>query len=481
MLSLMTLALFVGGCLASCASAAERIALTRPGMPVRWIWLAVMALTIAIPAIRAGSASDRPDASEIDTHVAFPVQQGSDARTWRQAAHLVQHPTQFGSFRASFVALRDVHIDLPAVPAVICRALATAWCLVSITLVLVVLGSLVRLRREMRRWPRVMIDDTPVLVSDGLGPALVGVHRPVIVVPPWVLALDDATTRTIVIHERQHRRAGDTWVLATAGVLVIAMPWHAILWWMRHRLYRAVELDCDARVVGSGIRRATYADHLLRAWQHASGARRATLAAAFAESRSVLSHRVAHILRPTQQRTMMLHVGGVSLALLCGIAAITAPTPRERLVANLPIAAEVGTARLVDDGAYGDRTASVQRGDTGRGSHGSVAVGVEQAGGISRDSPVSRAPSDTVQVNKPYKYFGNYLSPDDPVAKMIALVEQSYIEDLARSAGTASDSARVRRLRENRRNAVRIVLDSLDKLGTFGAAVPPVPPRFNPQ
>ena len=482
MLAIMALALFVGACLACCAFAAERIALTRSGTPVRWIWLAAMVLIIAIPAIRAGTVSHMPaNTRDRAAHVALPTRQNADVGNWPHAAVLVERPTQIGSLREQFIALRDVQIEVPTVPTGIRRMLLIGWCTVSVMLALVVLGSLVRLRRDMRRWPRVIIDDTPVLVSDGLGPALVGVYRPVIVVPPWVMELDDATKRTILMHERAHCRAGDTWLLAAAGMLVIAMPWHAILWWMRQRLYRAVEIDCDARVVASGIRRTTYAEHLLRACQHASGARRVALAAAFAERRSVLSHRVAHMLRPTPQRTMILRVGGVALAVLFGVAAIAAPTPRETPAAGRGTAVRVRPAQRVDDAADGSRIASAQRGDTNGGTRSAGAASVKQAGGIARESSVRRASGDTVHANKQYKYFGNYLSPDDPVAKMIARVEQSYAEDLARSAGTASDSARVRRLREHRLDVVRVVLDSLDKLGMLGAAVAPVAPRFRPR
>jgi bla regulator protein blaR1 len=482
MLALVALALIVGVCLACCAAAAERLALNRPGTPVRWIWLAAMALTIAIPLIRALSASGDPDARGIAAHVAVPTQPVSAIRDWPPRARLVKRPTQIGALSARVIALRDVHFELPAVRTGIRRRLVTGWCLTSVTFALLVLGSLARLRRDMRRWPRVMIDDTPVLVSDGLGPALVGVHRPAIVVPPWVLELDDATKRTILMHERAHCRAGDTWLLAAAGVLVIAMPWHAILWWMRQRLYRAVELDCDARVVASGMRRVTYADHLLRAYQHASGGRRVALAVAFAERRSVLSHRVSHMLRPTSRRPMMLSVSGVALVVVFGVAAIAAPTPRETPAAGRATAAGVGPAHLIDDDAYGNRTVSAQRADTRGGTRSSAAVGPTLAGGIAHDSSSRRASNDTVHhANKPYKYFGNYLSPDEPVAKTIVRVEQSYAEDLARSPGTASDSARARRLREHRLDAVRLVLDSLDKLGTLGARVAHVPPTFTPR
>ena len=223
------------------------------------------------------------------------------------------------------------------------------WGGASATLALVVLASLVRLRRDTRRWPHQSIDGTPVLISDGLGPALVGLVRPVVVVPPWVLALDAATTRTILAHEREHRRAGDVWMLAAAGVLMIALPWHAVLWWMRHRLLRAVELDCDARVVAGGIAPAAYAKHLVDAWQHASRSRRMAGVAAFAERPSELGQRVNHMLRPEPRRSIMVRVSCVTMVVVLAAAAVALPTPQVAQVAQ-PAAVRIHSPLVVIDG-----------------------------------------------------------------------------------------------------------------------------------
>jgi hypothetical protein len=238
---------------------------------------------------------------------------------------------------------------LPALSPATERTLLVLWGGVSATLALVVLASLVRLRSDTRRWPRESIDGTPVIVSDGLGPALVGLVRPVVVVPPWVLALDAATTRTILAHEREHRRAGDVWMLATAGVLVIALPWHAVLWWMRHRLLRAVELDCDARVVAGGIAPAAYARHLMDAWQHASRSRRMAGVAAFAERPSELGQRVHHMLRPEPRRLIMVRVSCATMVVVLAAAAVALPTPQVAQPMQ-PVALRIHAPLVVIDG-----------------------------------------------------------------------------------------------------------------------------------
>jgi hypothetical protein len=69
------------------------------------------------------------------------------------------------------------------------RPLALAWATLSALTLLYWLVGVVRLRRIARRLTLTTIDGTPVWVSPDLGPAVVGLLRLRIVVPPWVLAL----------------------------------------------------------------------------------------------------------------------------------------------------------------------------------------------------------------------------------------------------------------------------------------------------
>src|SRR5262245_25659217 len=104
-----------------------------------------------------------------------------------------------------------------------------------------------RIRRMTRRLEARQIDGYDVLLSDDVGPAILGVFRPQIVVPRWVLALDDVERAVILEHERQHEVAQDP-ILIAAGALTIALaPWNLALWAMFARLRLAIELDCDQR------------------------------------------------------------------------------------------------------------------------------------------------------------------------------------------------------------------------------------------
>ena len=83
----------------------------------------------------------------------------------------------------------------------------------------------------------------------GDGPAVVGAIHPVIVVPEWVLGLPRSQRALVVLHEVEHRRAGDQWLELAASVIQAILPWNVALWYQVERLRLAVELDCDARVL----------------------------------------------------------------------------------------------------------------------------------------------------------------------------------------------------------------------------------------
>lgn len=129
------------------------------------------------------------------------------------------------------------------------RALRWAWLLATAGLVATLVVSGVRLRRRVARWPRTRLHGTWVRVGPVPGPAVVGVRRPEIVVPPWVLDLPDADGRLILDHERSHLAAGDPLLMCAAWLLAAAVPWNPAVWIQVRRLRGAMEEDCDRRVI----------------------------------------------------------------------------------------------------------------------------------------------------------------------------------------------------------------------------------------
>ncbi len=141
--------------------------------------------------------------------------------------------------------------------------LPAGWILASLTLLLGVVGAERRLRRRLARWPSARILGHEVRLSDGVGPAVLGIVRPQVVIPSHLLALDQVRLHAVLLHEEEHRGAGDTRLLAASLAPLILVPWNPFLWLQHRRLREAMEADCDARVLRQGVSPRSYAATLL--------------------------------------------------------------------------------------------------------------------------------------------------------------------------------------------------------------------------
>jgi TonB family protein len=145
----------------------------------------------------------------------------------------------------------------------------------------------------------------------------------------------------MLMHEREHVRAGDVRLAALGQLLVLAQPWNLPLVWQWRRLREAVEVDCDCRVLRLDPDARAYGALLLEV-----GRRRALpqLALAFAEPRTFLERRIDLL---TRARHGGRHAAGLAgLALLAaGVAVCT----RDPLAVRPPLAiATVMTAQAPD-------------------------------------------------------------------------------------------------------------------------------------
>jgi hypothetical protein len=143
------------------------------------------------------------------------------------------------------------------------RVLVAAWACASLAALMVYGATWRRLRRSRGRWSAAEVAGTRVWVTARGGPAVVGVLRPRIVVPEWLLAEGEAAQRIVLLHEQEHMKARDPALLAAAPLAVAAMPWNPALWWQLRRLRLAIEVDCDRRVLARGVDPASYGSLLL--------------------------------------------------------------------------------------------------------------------------------------------------------------------------------------------------------------------------
>lgn len=158
----------------------------------------------------------------------------------------------------------------------------------------------------------------PLRISpDVSGPGLVGLIRPVLLLPPEVSTWSAARLRSIFLHEWHHIRRKDV-IWRELGRLARAALWfHPAAWWAQSRLVLAQERAADEAVLAHGVAAPDYASHLLAV---AAGTRMAPGIAMARSSqvggriRLILSHREAlHPGRMFTERAAAVLTGVVAM------------------------------------------------------------------------------------------------------------------------------------------------------------------------
>ncbi len=293
------------------ALAVER-ALSLAGRPVRWVWAASMAASVALPAVLLAAPALRkpePVAAMVKTAAA---------------------PVEDGGIPVRIEDLPGLGTEASALPA-LDRPLLVGWGAASAALLATLAGLAVLLRRRRRGWTRATVDGTPVVLSRDVGPAVVGLLRSEIVLPAWVLDLDPAVRRLMVAHEEEHLRAGDPRLLVAGLALLALMPWNPALWWQLRRLRLAVEVDCDARVLRRAPDVRAYGGLLLEVGRRASGSWLPV--AAFSEPVSFLERRIRvmtelRVRTPWTRAALLASLGGLLAVAACEAPHPVSPRPR---------------------------------------------------------------------------------------------------------------------------------------------------------
>ena len=253
------------------------------------------------------------------------------------------------SRRAIRAALARIARDFAATALVV-------WIALSASLVAWLAVGVFHWRRAQRSWERTVVDGVSVDVSAMTGPAVVGFLSHRIVLPSWATTMLPEHRKLVLAHESEHIAARDPERLMLAAVALVFMPWNIGLWWCAARLRRAIELDCDMRVLTRYPSATDYGHVLLEV--AARGRNSGPLAVPMVTLPRLPSELELRLRAMTSVRRIGMQsvvTGGV-VALIAVAAAFTTPVPTimSRTAAPLPIApawsvrVDTGSKRRID-------------------------------------------------------------------------------------------------------------------------------------
>jgi len=297
--------LLISGLLALAAFATER-ALGHFRKPVRWGWFAAVVGSVALP---------------FAAFLAPGLLPGLGASPWASLVELGEAVVVASTPAAAEAAAPTAWFDAGALSALT----GGVWVLLVLGMFLHIGRAYRRLRLEMRTWTPGRVLGSPVMIADDRGPAVVGIRRPVVVIPRWIPELEDRLLRLVFLHEREHQRAGDHRLFAVGVAAVVLMPWNAFLWWQLSRLRLAIEFDCDRRVLERGESPRDYADALITVGGRVSAPLLA--AAAFAERRPAVEQRLRRMTEPLARLRIPRTLGASGVAALAIILVLGTPQP----------------------------------------------------------------------------------------------------------------------------------------------------------
>ncbi len=315
------LALAIGGLLA----------LVGRQMPVAWrhrLWLLV-ALRLMLPVVPA---------SPVSWQRAIPVVEPSVPPAMTSQ---VPVPPVFGARPAEPEEMRTLPPPPRRTPVRWVDVLEAIWLCGAGTFAGFALFTSLRFRRRMTRLTvmghpraerlRAMIEEAgwsrmPQLrLTDAVSsPALTGLFRPEILMPPSVVdRLSDAEVRLVILHELGHWRRRDLWV-HLGLVLLQAVHWfNPLIWWAFHRTRIEGERATDAWVLrrAGDDQAATYGETLLRLLEPGARPRPAFSGiVSVVEGPDDLRQRIVAIARFRGRRNRWAAI--LSGALLAGLAAV---------------------------------------------------------------------------------------------------------------------------------------------------------------
>ncbi|NUQ21999.1 MAG: M56 family metallopeptidase [Gemmatimonadaceae bacterium] len=286
--------------------------------PVRWLWLAAMILACLAPlATSPGRSTD----GEL-----------TGASGQEDTFESIADGAELAGRRAPLLRSIPATVSVPAslAPTSLDRPLRVLWIAGSMAWLLVLAASARTVRRRAKEWVPTIVEGVPVLVSHSVGPALLGIFAPEIVLPAWVLELPHEQRTLAVEHERQHALVRDPLLLLAGALVLAAMPWNLALWYAWHRLRLAIEADCDQRVLRVRPEVHAYGSLILEVSERSLASAAPVLA--LAEPASHLARRIdlmtTRLQRPTRVRLALTFIAsGLCVVLACRAPRPAAPAP----------------------------------------------------------------------------------------------------------------------------------------------------------
>jgi beta-lactamase regulating signal transducer with metallopeptidase domain len=322
--ALMVYGLSIAALFALLAFVAER-AFAALCWPRRWIWAATIFISLWWPATATQMSHG---ATAPDYTIAGPVA-ATETRSQR-----VEDPDRAAAVTTPSAAL-PARSEGPSLDVI----LGYGWLVSSLCVFAVYAAGWIRIRKAARQWEKAVVAGVTLSVSDGTGPAVFGFAKPRIVLPRWLLGASSEIQALALAHERAHIQARDPLLSMSALLLVALVPWNIPLLWQLRRLRFAIEVDCDARVMRTGVSAARYGRMLV----------------AVSQSRSSLPLGALALIEPASQlerRVRIMTAGAIRHSCLLGVAAATASIALTAAAAQLP-APEVDIVKLAYSGPSG--------------------------------------------------------------------------------------------------------------------------------
>jgi hypothetical protein len=273
----------------------------------RWVWTTAIAGSLAVPIIISSVSIQVPS-------ITVPGAPGGEI--------ILRNAT---SLPLSALSRAPLPPSISRVSPSLDVRLARYWLIASGTMLILLSLSALQLALRTRHWTRATVAGLPVYIAPDAGPAVIGLLHPRIVLPPWMLESGPSFQAAVMAHEQSHLTARDPLLLTIALCLLVFMPWNLPLWWQLRQLRRAIEVDCDARVLRAGHDVSRYGDTLIKVAARQSAF--VGTVAAMSESRSFLEQRLRIMVsRPGRRwKTYAALLGCASVFLIAAAAQVTPP------------------------------------------------------------------------------------------------------------------------------------------------------------